>query len=353
MKNLSVRVVTYNVADSGPPNDSLIDLVGVGDIDSRSDVIFVGLQEVENGDKWVERLKEIVTPYNYVLLKVRYCWKMWLAVFIQRNLLVAVTNIESETTASGVGGILANKGGVSIRFELCGVNIIGVCAHMSAHTENLTDRIEDYVDIISNQSFRDPDVNSILDHDYVIWFGDLNFRIDGIAKEEVERLISEGKYSKLWDYDQLLLSRKAHRIFEQFEEGNLNFAPTFKFDIGTNNYDSSKKQRVPSWTDRVLFMAHTDFALDHNVRLDSLGRRVSAVPRHLPVRGPPSEIDIQMRPADQSPKIELIEYRSIPSYTYSDHKPVYARLSLAIPEFWFSLPVHFLSPTGGSTQFIS
>lgn len=42
-------------------------------------------------------------------------------------------------------------------------------------------------------------------------------------------------------------------IFHGFSEGNITFAPTFKFDVGTNHYDSSSKQRVPSYTDRILF----------------------------------------------------------------------------------------------------
>jgi hypothetical protein len=33
----------------------------------------------------------------------------------------------------------------------------------------------------------------------------------------------------------------------------LCFAPTYKYDPGTNIYDTSEKNRVPSWTDRIFF----------------------------------------------------------------------------------------------------
>jgi hypothetical protein len=36
-------------------------------------------------------------------------------------------------------------------------------------------------------------------------------------------------------------------------EGRITFMPTFKFDKDTTDYDTSHKQRIPAWTDRVLF----------------------------------------------------------------------------------------------------
>lgn len=37
--------------------------------------------------------------------------------------------------------------------------------------------------------------------------------------------------------------------------------PTYKFEEGTNEYDKSKKKRVPSWWDRVLLHFDNDDAI--------------------------------------------------------------------------------------------
>jgi len=41
--------------------------------------------------------------------------------------------------------------------------------------------------------------------------------------------------------------------FRGFQEGPLIFAPTYKYDPGTEIFDTSAKQRTPSYTDRILF----------------------------------------------------------------------------------------------------
>ena len=40
----------------------------------------------------------------------------------------------------------------------------------------------------------------------------------------------------------------AGHVFQGFSEQPIKFPPTYKFDINSDIYDSSEKQRVPSWT---------------------------------------------------------------------------------------------------------
>jgi hypothetical protein len=54
-------------------------------------------------------------------------------------------------------------------------------------------------------------------------------------------------------FDQLENNKVSNVILEKYCEGPLTFLPTYKFDHNCDVYDTSKKQRIPAWTDRILF----------------------------------------------------------------------------------------------------
>ena len=95
----------------------------------------------------------------------------------------------------------------------------------------------------------------ILDHEICILNGDLNYRIDSIPRDTVIAAINKGDLQKLLERDQLLLSRKRNPGFRlrAFNENPITFAPTYKYDVGTDTYDSSEKRRSPAWCDRLLY----------------------------------------------------------------------------------------------------
>ncbi|VDL14481.1 unnamed protein product [Hymenolepis diminuta] len=428
-----VYCCTWNVGDESPPEERLDKLLGV-ETSPHPDIVFLGLQEVVRSEEWYEAIRLVMAPLDYVLIKQRNCWAIWIYAFVKRYLLPAINNIESELSAFGYAGIMGNKGACSIRFEICGVNVACVSAHFTPHTENMDDRINDYRDVVKGQTFRDPDVNTLMDHDYVFWMGDLNFRTEGLKKDQVERLIASKNIKKLLEYDQLStdslrpLERKCMTWYDGRKsrevnaphlvkylqvsegrirnvvhqglgyepcvlrrEGEITFPPTFKFDKGTKIYDSrkpkklqrslfsrlsnsrswclfkfrrtkivdnnvavnpdyhptnSKKQRVPSYTDRILYMTHNDFALEHNVRLDEKGRKIPQTSRKKPSRGGPSvsNCGVSCEAIEDCPEVKLLAYNYLPEYVCSDHRPVFAKFEARVPSSWFQLPIKFIQP---------
>eukprot|EP01065_Artemidia_motanka_P013662 TRINITY_DN1763_c3_g2_i1.p1 TRINITY_DN1763_c3_g2~~TRINITY_DN1763_c3_g2_i1.p1 ORF type:complete len:971 (+),score=315.73 TRINITY_DN1763_c3_g2_i1:28-2913(+) len=99
---------------------------------------------------------------------------------------------------------------------------------------------------------RDDEVSPhVLDHyDYVFWFGDLNYRVEGVTAQMVHEMVGRGDIASLLPYDQLLQARLADSAFPGFVEATVEFAPTYKFVDGKSEYN---RERCPSWTDRVLW----------------------------------------------------------------------------------------------------
>lgn len=99
------------------------------------------------------------------------------------------------------------------------------------------------------------DGSMILDHEICILNGDLNYRIDAMPRDTVINAVRANNLSKLLERDQLLLSRKRNPGFRlrAFREQPITFAPTYKYDVGTDKYDTSEKKRSPAWCDRLLY----------------------------------------------------------------------------------------------------
>ncbi|KAJ1959159.1 hypothetical protein IWQ62_004724 [Dispira parvispora] len=94
-------------------------------------------------------------------------------------------------------------------------------------------------------------------HDYVIWMGDLNYRIP-LEVNKVKSLLDAQQLKYLQDFDQLNVEKANHRAFAGFEENTIQFPPTYKYEIGTSQYDP---KRAPAWCDRILWWSplSTDF----------------------------------------------------------------------------------------------
>lgn len=98
-----------------------------------------------------------------------------------------------------------------------------------------------------------PKMGILDEFDRVFLMGDLNPRVN-MTRADADASIAARDFNSLLEKDQLLqLLHGSNSLWSSFQEMKITFAPTYKFDAGTDQYDSSKKQRVPSWTDRVLW----------------------------------------------------------------------------------------------------
>uniref|UniRef100_A0A7N8XEC7 phosphoinositide 5-phosphatase n=1 Tax=Mastacembelus armatus TaxID=205130 RepID=A0A7N8XEC7_9TELE len=204
-----------------------------------------------NQKLWAAELqKNISRDHKYVLLASEQLVGVCLFVFIRPQHAPFIRDVAVDTVKTGMGGATGNKGGVAIRLLFHTTSICFVCSHFAAGQSQVKERNDDYSEITRRLSF--PMGRLLYSHDYVFWCGDFNYRIN-LPNEEVKDLIKQQNWDALTAGDQLVDQKNANLIFRGFIEGKLDFAPTYKYDLFSDDYDTSEKCRTPAWTDRILW----------------------------------------------------------------------------------------------------
>ena len=101
---------------------------------------------------------------------------------------------------------------------------------------------------------------TIFDHDFLFWFGDLNYRINESTPDfsDIFEHVSDNDTDWLLESDHLTIERREGRAFPNWCEGEITFLPTYKYQPGTMLYERrpNKKLRGPAWCDRILYYIH-------------------------------------------------------------------------------------------------
>nr|XP_027784988.1 synaptojanin-1 isoform X2 [Marmota flaviventris] len=204
-----------------------------------------------NQKLWAVELQKTISRDNkYVLLASEQLVGVCLFVFIRPQHAPFIRDVAVDTVKTGMGGATGNKGAVAIRMLFHTTSLCFVCSHFAAGQSQVKERNEDFAEIARKLSF--PMGRMLFSHDYVFWCGDFNYRID-LPNEEVKELIRQQNWDSLIAGDQLINQKNAGQIFRGFLEGKVTFAPTYKYDLFSDDYDTSEKCRTPAWTDRVLW----------------------------------------------------------------------------------------------------
>jgi len=153
--------------------------------------------------------------------------------------------------------------------DICIVN-----SHLPAHQLEIEKRNKDFHEICNRLEFFHHDksaqeestsshAKTIEDHTMNFWLGDLNYRLNDLTIDQVKKMVKEKRFSQLLEHDQLTVERKQMNVFVGYREGPVNFRPTYKYDPGTSNWDSSESIRTPAWTDRILWRGEHVFQTEY------------------------------------------------------------------------------------------
>lgn len=231
-------------------------------------------EEDDGPSGFVSAPQDASTPYSnsntnqmdYSLIVSKQMVGIFFTIWVRKELVQHVGHLRISCTSRGIMGCLGNKGCISVSMSFHQTSFCFVCSHLASGEREGDElkRNSDVIETIKNTQFpkicktpynRMPD--KILDHDRVIWLGDLNYRI-ALSYSETRKLLEKNDWDALLDKDQLKMEREACRVFKGWKEGKIYFAPTYKYSYNSDTYagetiKSKKQRRTPAWCDRILW----------------------------------------------------------------------------------------------------
>ncbi|XP_071096881.1 phosphatidylinositol polyphosphate 5-phosphatase type IV-like [Haliotis cracherodii] len=264
-KEVHVWVGTWNMNEIKTVPDDINDFLLPQTSMYVQDIYCVCTQEnALNKREWEIKIQETLGP-SHVMYHSAAHGALHLAIFIRRDLIWFCSAPEEDFVTTRAMTMVRTKGSIACCFSIFGSSYLFLNCHFTSDLSKKKERLNDYMKIIqgiklpkssSTGTPRSGDATS--NFDSVFFSGDLNFRIER-KKAAVEGMVDHiedqqfKNYENLLGGDQLSKFMVEGKIFQGFQEGRINFQPSYKFDIKTDQYDTSNKSRIPSYTDRILF----------------------------------------------------------------------------------------------------
>ncbi|XP_051040851.1 phosphatidylinositol polyphosphate 5-phosphatase type IV isoform X3 [Phodopus roborovskii] len=210
-RNMALFVATWNMQGQKELPVSLDEFLLPTEADYTQDLYVIGVQEgCSDRREWETRLQETLGP-QYVLLSSAAHGVLYMSLFIRRDLIWFCSEVEYSTVTTRIVSQIKTKGALGVSFTFFGTSFLFITSHFTSGDGKVAERLLDYSRTIQALALprNVPDTNPY--------------------------------------------RSSAGSIFRGFEEAEIHFLPSYKFDIGKDTYDSTSKQRTPSYTDRVLY----------------------------------------------------------------------------------------------------
>ncbi|KAG0151172.1 hypothetical protein CROQUDRAFT_651379 [Cronartium quercuum f. sp. fusiforme G11] len=289
-RTIRVRIGTWNVYGKMPAESLGKWLVTD---DGPSDLYVICLQEIDDSSevyirhrpereqRWSEVVERSLASVGPVIkLASQQLVGLLILIFAPTHSSGNVSEIQTTYLGTGTLG-MGNKGVTAVKLRYWDTHLTFINSHLAAFQAEVETRNRDYADICRRLTFRRQTIipqsrapkmsipslkfvpgknasspsphSEIFRTGHLFWAGDLNYRTD-LSYSAAKALASTGQLERLLAADQLRYQMESGKVFEGFEEGVIKFRPTYKFDVGTSDYDTSEKQRIPSFTDRILYL---------------------------------------------------------------------------------------------------
>jgi inositol polyphosphate 5-phosphatase INPP5B/F len=157
--------------------------------------------------KWRNALTDAL-PARYTLVAEQQLSGLLLFIFASPAIAPTISSVSTISVGTGIMGYLGNKGAVTTRIVLGETTrMVFVNSHLASGSDpaHLERRCWDVTQILQRTTFDPISWAGVLDdrnenigeEDFAFWFGDLNFRLDGLPGEDIRRLLmlhTKGEY---------------------------------------------------------------------------------------------------------------------------------------------------------------
>ncbi|WOK97107.1 type I inositol polyphosphate 5-phosphatase 4-like [Canna indica] len=215
---------------------------------------------------YIEERIKLSANSRYCLVASKQMVGIFLTIWVRSDIREDIKNLKISCVGRGLMGYLGNKGSISISMSMHETSFCFICSHLTSGQKDGDElrRNSDVMEILKKTRFpwaqtgdNEKSPETILDHDRIIWLGDLNYRI-ALSFRSVKTLVEMRNWRALLEKDQLRIEQRSGRVFVGWKEGTIFFPPTYKYSNNSDRYAGDDmnpkwKRRTPAWCDRILW----------------------------------------------------------------------------------------------------